>query len=208
MGISESFIEELSSTKKGKKIGPEYESAFKEIRKLWKDYMKIEVATHFDIDTNSIELLHCNIEQAGIFNNKPEFIYKTQFTVNAWLKTAGNNYILEVGKMVMPDVSLTPEQRERQVDIYMPYARTSQYNVTIPVPAGFSVEGMDKLNTKVDNTTGSFVSTASLDSGKIILHVAQTFNHAFEKANKWQELLDIIDAATSFENAKILLRKE
>ena len=72
---------------------------------------------------------------------------------------------------------------------------------------GLSVEGMDKLNTSLENTTGSFVTMASLDSGKFVLHVTQTFNNAFEKGNKWEELLGVLDAATGFENAKILLKK-
>jgi hypothetical protein len=205
MGISESFIDELNSTRKGKKIESEYANAFIEICKEWKDHVKDEIKKQFN--TDQADLSDCSIQQAGIFNNKPEFIYNTQFTVSAWVETAGNNYILEVGKMVTPTLRLTPEQRERNIDVYMPYARIFQYNVEIPVPDGFSIEGIDKLNTRVENTTGSFVATASLDSGKFMLHVTQTFNSAFEKADKWPELLGILDAATSFENAKILLKK-
>jgi hypothetical protein len=205
MGISESFIDELNSTKKGKKIESEYVSAFSEIRKEWKDDVKAEVKNQFG--TDQVDLSDCSIQQAGIFSNKPEFIYNTQFAVNAWVETAGSNYILEVGKMVTPALKLTSEERERNVDVYMPYARTFQYNVEIPVPVGFTLEGTDKLNTRVENTTGSFVTTASLDSGKFTLHVTQIFNNAFEKADKWPDLLGILDAATSFENAKILLKK-
>jgi hypothetical protein len=205
MGISQSFIDELNSTHKGEKIVSEYQSVFDDGRKKLKEDVKNEIEQQFDIE--QVELSDYNIEQAGIFINKPEFIYNTKFSTNNWINTAGSNYILEVGKMVTPAIKLTPEQRERNLDVYMAYARTFQYNVEILVPNGFSVEGIDKLNTKVENTTGSFVTTASLDSGKVTLHVTQTFNHVFEKTNKWPELLEILDAATSFENAKILLKK-
>jgi hypothetical protein len=205
MGISQSFIDELNSTHKGEKIVSEYQSVFDDGRKKLKEDVKDEIEQQFDIE--QVELSDYNIEQAGIFINKPEFIYNTKFSTNNWVNTAGSNYILEVGKMVTPAIKLTPEQRERNLDVYMAYARTFQYNVEIPVPNGFSVDGIDKLNTKVENTTGSFTTTASLDSGKVTLHVTQTFNRAFEKANKWPELLEILDAATSFENAKILLKK-
>ena len=205
MGISQSFIDELNSTHKGEKIVSEYQSVFDNGRKKWKDNVKNEIEQQFNIE--QVELSDCNIEQEGIFINKPEFIYNTKFSTNNWVNTAGNNYILEVGKIVTPTLKLTPEQRERNIDVYMPYARIFQYNVEIPVPDGFSIEGIDKLNTRVENTTGSFVTTTSLDSGKITLHVTQTFNHPFEKADKWPELLEILDAATSFENAKILLKK-
>src|SRR5262249_22675112 len=43
MGIPESFIDELNSTRKGKKIESEYVSAFSEIRKEWKDDVKAEI---------------------------------------------------------------------------------------------------------------------------------------------------------------------
>jgi len=108
---------------------------------------------------------------------------------------------------VTPRLKINLEERERSVDVYMPYARKFQYEVQIPIPKGFAVEGLDKLNSKVENTTGSFLTTATLDSGTVVIHVTQTFKNAFEKAGKWPELLGILDAATTFEDARIFFKK-
>lgn len=205
MGIEESFYEELKDSKKGKKIVEEYEHAFEEARKQWKENFKEEIEDQFDVQPE--ELLSCKIEQSGIFEAKPAFKFNALFTVNAWVKKAGNNFILDAGKMIGEQLKIKPEQRDRKVDVYMPNARTFQYNVSIPVPQGYTAEGLDKLNTSLDNSTGSFITTAKLDGTNVKITVTKVYKNAFEKAEKWPELLKMLDAATAFEEAKIMFRK-
>jgi hypothetical protein len=144
----------LQDSKKGRKIIEEYQHAFDEARKEWKENCKDEINEQFDIKPE--ELTTVKIDQPGIFDNKKAMIFTEQFTVNAWVKKAGNNYILDAGKMIGEQLKIKPEQRDRKVDVYMPNARTFQYNVSIPVPQGYTAEGLDKLNTSIDNSTGSF----------------------------------------------------
>lgn len=205
MGIEESFFDELKDSKKGKKIVEEYEHAFEEARKEWKENFKEEIADQFDVKPE--ELLSCKIEQSGIFENKAALKFNAQFTVNAWVKKAGNNFILDAGKMIGDQLKIKPEQRDRKVDVYMPNARTFQYNMSIPVPQGYTAEGLDKLNTSIDNSTGSFITTAKLEGTTVKITVTKVYKNAFEKAEKWPELLKMLDAATAFEEAKIMFRK-
>ena len=205
IGISESVIDELNKSRKGQKIVDEYKNAFLEARKQWKENFKDEIERQFD--TKPDDSISCNVVQAGIFNDKPDFVYTTQFAVNDWIKTAGNNYILEVGKITTPRLKLTLEQRDRNVDLYMPYARTFQYNLRIPLPQGYIAEGLDKLNSNLKNATGSFISSAKLESDTVLINVTQTFNNTFEKVAQWPQLLSVLDAATAFEDARILLKK-
>ncbi len=205
MGIEESFYEELKDSRKGKKIVEEYEHAFEEARKQWKENFKAEIEDQFNVKPE--ELLGCKIEQSGIFETKPAFKFNTQFTVNAWVKKAGNNFILDAGKMIGEQLKIKADQRDRKVDIYMPNARTSQYNLSIPVPKGYTAEGLDKLNTSLDNSTGSFITTAKLDGANVKITVTKVYKNAFEKAEKWPELLKMLDAAAAFEEAKIMFRK-
>jgi hypothetical protein len=205
MGIEETFYDELKDSRSGKKIVEEYEHAFDEARKEWKENFKAEIANQFNIKPE--ELLVCKIDQAGIFETAPAFKFSAQFTANAWVKKAGNNFILDAGKMIGEALKIKPEQRDRKVDVYMPNARTYQYNISIPVPQGYTPEGLDKLNTSIDNSTGSFTTTAKLDGGNVKINVTKVYKNAFEKAEKWPELLKILDATTAFEEAKIMLRK-
>jgi hypothetical protein len=205
MGIEESFYDELKDSRKGKKIVEEYEHAFEEARKQWKENFKAEIEDQFNVKPE--ELLGCKIEQSGIFETKPAFKFNTQFTVNAWVKKAGNNFILDAGKMIGEQLKIKTDQRDRKVDIYMPNARTSQFNMSIPVPKGYTAEGLEKLNTSLDNSTGSFITTAKMEGSNVKITVTKVYKNAFEKAEKWPELLKMLDAAAAFEEAKIMFRK-
>ncbi len=205
MGIKNSFTDELHDSRKGKKIVDEYTNAFAEARKQWKDNFKQEITDQFDVIPD--EVMESKVDQCGIFDLKPDFIYNSKFTVNAWIKKAGNNFILEAGKMIGPQLSLKPEQRDRKVDVYMPHARTLRYNLQIPVPAGYTAEGLDKLNTSIDNAQGSFVTTAKLDGALIKITITKTYKTSFVKVADWPALLSMLDAGTAFGDAKILLKK-
>jgi len=205
LGIEDSFYEILKDSKKGKKIVEEYQHAFDEARKEWKENFKDEINDQFDVKPE--ELISFKIDQPGVFEDKKAMIFSEQFTVNAWVKKAGNNYILDAGKMIGGQLKIKPEQRDRKVDVYMPNARTFQYNVSIPVPQGYTAEGLDKLNTSIDNSTGSFVTTAKLEGANVKITVAKVYKNAFEKAEKWPDLLKMLDAATAFEEMKIMFKK-
>lgn len=205
LGQKDSFNEILQDSKKGRKIIEEYQHAFDEARKEWKENCKDEINEQFDVKPE--ELISVKIDQPGIFDNKKAMIFTEQFTVNAWVKKAGNNYILDAGKMIGEQLKIKPEQRDRKVDVYMPHARTFQYNVSIPVPQGYTAEGLDKLNTSIDNATGSFITIAKLDGTNIKLTITKVYKNAFEKAAQWPDLLKMLDAASSYEELKIMFRK-
>lgn len=205
LGQKNSFNDELQDSKKGRKIVEEYQHAFDEARKEWKENCKDEINDQFNVKPE--EVLSVKIDQPGVFDNKRSMIFTEQFTVNAWVKKAGNNYILDAGKMIGEQLEIKPEQRDRKVDVYMPHARILQYNVSIPVPQGYTAEGLDKLNTNIDNATGSFVTTAKLDGSNVKLTITKVYKNAFEKAEQWPDLLKMLDAATAFEEMKIMFKK-
>jgi hypothetical protein len=104
-------------------------------------------------------------------------------------------------------MSIKPSQRERKADIYMPFARSFEYNLEFLVPAGYTLEGADKLERNIDNECGSFIVTARQAEGKLTLTVKKVYKNAFAPAAKWPQLLEMVDAAEAFQQQKILLKK-
>ena len=204
MGTPGPFSNELNDAHNDESVAQEYKSLFDQARKEWKDDCTDEIEWQFD--TKAETLSSCSVEQAGIFGSKPNFIYRSAFLVSDWVKSAGDNYILEAGKLVAL-LKIKSEYRERKEDVYMKYATTFKYNIQIPVPAGFSVEGLDKLNNKLENSTGSFMSAAELQSDTIKIKVVQIFKHNFERIAQWPQLLQVVDAGAAFQDVKVLLRK-
>jgi hypothetical protein len=90
----------------------------------------------------------------------------------------------------------------------MPFARSLQTDITLQIPEGYTVEGVNDLNKKVENETGYFIAQATTDGKTVIIKVRKSYNHAFEPAANWDKLLAFIDAANEWTNAKLLLKKK
>ena len=101
-----------------------------------------------------------------------------------------------------------PEQRKRDIDVYMPYARSTEYNIELEIPEGYTAEGISALNKRVENEAGYFTAEAST-SGKIIsIKVKKHYLHNYEPANNWDKLLAFMDASNDWVNAKLLFKKK
>jgi hypothetical protein len=205
LSVKESFMEEFADSRRNRSLAEEYTNAFEKARKGLKERFTKEISSQFDQDPKELKEFH--IEKMGLRHTDPDFVYTTEFTMDGWIKKAGNNYILDAGKLIGGQLQLKPEQRKRQVDIYMPFARTLDYDIELLIPAGYQLEGVDQLNQQVDNDCGSFIVSASTAQNKLVLHVKKVYKHAFEPAAKWPDILKVLDAATDFGSRKLLLKK-
>ena len=154
------------------------------------------------------ELAAYSVSNFGFHHGSPSFVMDETFTMDAFSKKAGNNFIVEVGKLVGPQLEIKPEQRERTIDVYMPYARSYRDTIEITLPEGYEFEGIEKLNKKVENETGGFISSAKLENGKLTITTHKYYSSHFEKAANWSKLVAFIDAAFEFSKEKLLLKRK
>lgn len=205
LGVKESFMEEFADSRKNRSLADEYTAAFAKARSEWKDRFISEISGEFD--TKPKDVTSYKIDNMGLRHTKPDFIYSTQFTIEGWIKRGGNNYIVDMGKLIGGQLQLKPEQLERSVDIYMACARTFEYIISFEIPQGYKAEGLDKLAVNTTNQTGSFIADAKQEGNTIKLKITKIYNSAFERADKWPKLIEILNAANDFQSKKILLRK-
>lgn len=205
MSVKESFMEEFADSRRNRTLAEEYTNAFEKARKGTKERFIKEITDQFDLAPK--ELKSFNIDKMGLRHTDPDFVYSTEFTMDGWIKKAGNNYILDAGRLIGGQLQLKPEQRNRQVDIYMPFARTLDYNIELLIPAGYRMEGVEQLNQQVDNECGSFIVTAGISQNKLLLNVKKVYKHEYDPAAKWPDILKVLDAATDFGSRKLLLKK-
>ena len=127
--------------------------------------------------------------------------------MEGWVKKAGNNYIVDIGRFIASQIEIKKEQRERKKDIYMPFPRSFYYHIEFTVPDGYTAEGLDKLTATTENETGAFISVAKKDGNKLIVDINKYYANSFEPAAKWASLLGFLDKALEFNQQKILLKK-
>ncbi|MFL5807869.1 MAG: hypothetical protein ACJ749_00030, partial [Flavisolibacter sp.] len=158
----------------------------------------------FDIDKyDGFELI-----KDGRFGDTAWLEYKEKFGVKKLLSKAGKNYILEIGKIIGGQIKLeASELAGRQTDIWVPYARTFENNITLNIPKDYTVDGLQDLNINVDNESGSFVSTAKIDGEKLIVTTRKLYKKNFDRKEAWPNYIAFLEPAYKFSQAKIVLKK-
>ncbi|MGX5819997.1 DUF3857 domain-containing protein [Chitinophaga lutea] len=205
LGISRTFMAEISDRRGSGTLVSEYRTAFSNARKDLKDHFESEIREQFDVAP--VNLTHYKVQKMGLRHTDPEMIYATKFGLDGFVKKAGSNYIVDAGRLIGSQLSVKTSQRERKADVYMPFARSLEYQMEFIVPAGYTLEGADKLVRNVDNECGSFIVTTKMNGDKLVVDVKKVYKVAFAQAAKWPMLLQMVDAAEEFRQQKLLLRK-
>jgi hypothetical protein len=200
-----SLIETLEGDKRERKYVDEVKNAFAEARKKQKDAFIKEAKDWFEGDIT--DLKDYKTDSLGIRHTSPNFVYSSSFTLGGLVKKAGNNIIVEIGKMQGSPLAVKEDQRKRDIDVYAPFARSIQYNMQLEIPDGYAVEGVAALNTKVENETGSFVVEASNTDKLVTIKVTKKYAHNFEPSSNFAKMIQFTDASVNWLNSKLLLKK-
>jgi hypothetical protein len=206
----EKYYNEPKKSKKSDNVAMEisnkYEDPDKDERiKDRKELFEKDLKGEFDIDKyEDFDLI-----KDGRFGDTAWLKYSEKFTLKKLISKAGKNYIVEIGKMIGDQIKLdSNEIKTRQTDIWLPFARTIENTITVNIPAGYTVDGLQDLNTSVDNESGGFVSTAKVDGDKLIITTRKLYKKSFDKKELWPNYIAFLEPAYKFSQAKIVLKKK
>jgi len=138
---------------------------------------------------------------------KQDVVYEDSFKAKNMVKKVGPNYIFDVGKLIGSQLQIKEDEQTRHYDIYMNNPRSFTYEIQVTVPDGYKVEGIDKLNMTLDNSTGSFVSNAKVEGTTLIITSSKVYKTNFEEKAKWPEMIKFLDEAYKFTQAKVVFKK-
>ncbi len=142
----------------------------------------------------------------GRSHQSPVLAYVQEFDIVDYIQKAGNNYLIDIGKTIGSQVEILEEGKTRSKDIRMPYARTFRSEVKLKIPEGYSVEGLESLNTSVANSAGLFTGTAVLEKGYLKINTEKKYLKAFLPKEDWPLILDFLEAAYNFTQQKVVLK--
>jgi hypothetical protein len=170
-----------------------------------KELFEKEVKREFDLD----KYLGFELLKDGRYGDTAWLQFNEKFTLKKMISKAGRNYILEIGKMLGAQIKLEQaELSNRQTDIWVPYARTIENNISLAIPAGYSVEGVQDLNFSADNESGAFVSTAEVKDDQLLIRTKKIYKKSFDKKELWPNYVAFLEPAYKFSQAKIVLKKK
>lgn len=204
-GSKVTLIEKLESEKASRKYVEEVKNAFAAARKENKNSFLEEAKEWFDLEITEID--NHKIEQMGVRHTAPDMIYSSTFKLDGLIKKAGKNLIIEVGKLQGSPIQVKEDQRKRDLDIYLTYARTLEYNFKLDIPEGYAAEGLEALKVDVDNESGTFKVETSVAGNQVSINVRKTYKKAFDTKENWNNILAFLDASLQWYDAKLLLKK-
>jgi hypothetical protein len=142
-----------------------------------------------------------------MWDSSPKLVFTDEFTVENLTKKAGPNLILELGRLIEQQTTIKEEQKGRTVDVYMDYARSFSHEFVLTIPDGYTVEGVENFNSKVENATGGFVSSAVVEGKKLIIKAKKYYMKSYYPSGDWPSITSFLAASLNFYNAKLLLKK-
>ncbi|MFP9114815.1 hypothetical protein ACLI1A_12825 [Flavobacterium sp. RHBU_3] len=183
----------------------EYEALKNKIKDKRKERFKADLEDELacTVDGHSLEIV-----STGRFGATSPFTVKEKFTIKEnFIKKAGPNYVVEVGKMIGQQVDLKEKEMNRTNNIYMPYPRSYKESIVVNIPEGYTVSGLDKLNKKVEKATGGFISTAKVEGNKLVIDAYKYYTHYYEPVANWKDMAAFVEEAYQFTQEKVLLKK-
>jgi hypothetical protein len=169
--------------------------------------LKEHYESRWDFSIDSLK--DFKIVKQGRTIEESSFEYQFNCTTAGLIHKVGDNFLFDVGLLIEQQMHISKEFKgDREFDIFMNYPRLFRHEINLKMPAGYEVQGLEKLNTEVSNETGRFKSSATLTEDNLKIIVEKEYNHSHEPASSWVKMLEFLDAADNFSSVKVLFRKE
>ncbi len=182
---------------------------FSKQKQEWKEEKPkiMEAMAEDEYDAKVEKYINFRLQQDARSFKKRSLRYNEDFILSGLTAVAGNDIVVSIPSLVGSQPKITKEERNRTLPVDLRYPRKLLWHIVMPVPDGYTVKGLDNLNKKIENTCGSFVTTAVVDGNNLVIDVRKIYNGAHYENAQWNQVLDIVDAAYNFSQAKIVLKK-
>ncbi|MEN0051784.1 MAG: hypothetical protein AAF806_32260, partial [Bacteroidota bacterium] len=192
------------AAKKGNRETAAEANQRKEIDELKLEGIKEMVSRDFELE----ELESYKLIAKGITNAAPELSMDYEFTSRGYVKKAGKNLVLELGRLISGQVELTEEEiEERKHDVQYGFARAIQNDIIFELPEAYTVKGLQQFNTKVEHPHCAFISTAKQEGNKILVSTTKIYREQTIPVSHWSDLVEMLEAAYNFSQKKVILAK-
>lgn len=124
------------------------------------------------------------------------------------VSTAGMNTIINIGTLIGRHQKMEGSIRTRDISIIKPSATSTKWNITLKVPEGYTVApgNLENMSRNIATPEASFSVTATYENNIINIAVSEQYTKSIYPASSWKNLLKIIDSATEFNTASIVLK--
>ncbi|MDL2299721.1 DUF3857 domain-containing protein [Bacteroides sp. OttesenSCG-928-E20] len=200
--IETDFWQDTENDKSSRKYIDQYKTYFEDQRKEQEELVEAEFKSYHS--TNSGKLISYSVKSIGTTIEEPNFELEMEYTIDGLVKKAGNNLILDAGKLIGTQWIPTEKERVREWDAYLT-AMLIEHEISIEIPAHYTVESVENLNKEIDNEYGTFTSSVTIEENKLKITTTKAYKKNFIPKDDWSILLNMIDATNDFYSQSIML---
>lgn len=146
------------------------------------------------------------ILKTGRIPKNPVLVVSEKYTISDLVAKAGRNLIVSVG-LFPGEYSRIDTSLKRIYGISYDFPGTYTMEFSMQIPDGYQAEGVEALNTEVSNNTGKFKTTAVVEGKVLKLMVERVYLRAEMPASEWADFVKFINAASDFNQKKLVLKK-
>jgi hypothetical protein len=185
----------------------EYYNSVKALKEKYKEakpeFQKTQLQGEY---AQKVKFNDFSLESDGRTQKTLPLVYTEKFDLPGMVRKAGKKYLVNIPGLVGSQLLIKKDERIRNHDIHVGYARSYNWDITFKVPEGYSVAGLNELNTKVDNEAGSYSCTAEEKNGFVVVKISKVYKKSDLTKDKWNEMLAFVDAAYNTSFKYILLK--
>jgi hypothetical protein len=140
------------------------------------------------------------------------FKIKMEYTTSELVERAGNDYLIAVGKIIGKQSELYQE-KERQHDIEFHSISNYHHEITLNIPEGYSIEGLENINihNKVildGEDVMYFISDYSQTDNTIKISVDEIYSVIELPKSYYNDFRKVVNSAADFNKLTLVLTKE
>ena len=204
--IDKSYIDELNAKKSTRKLISEVEGSFEKSREKYAEKIENEIILYHGSAPENVK--NYSFSSLGVTLEKPHLEYDISYTMKDFVRNAGDNIILDVGKLIGEQWNPTENERKRDIDAYIPTRRVFEREIVIEIPDKYIASDIDRLNMSFSNEYVSFEVISGIENNAIKIKVVKTYNQVFIPKEKWCEMIDIIDKTNEFCASSIIFKRK
>ncbi len=171
----------------------------------YKYYFKMGIINNYDDGVKEVNAF--DVKSTGRYIESPSLTIESDYIIEGFVKKMGADYLIDAGKLIGGQVNLDDDEREREVAISQDYVREFKNEISILIPEGYTVEGMEKMNVSVDNSNGRFIAITKVEGNQLLISTIKSYKKLDSPIEEWEEYLNFLDASYDFTQQKLLLKK-
>jgi len=136
------------------------------------------------------------------------YTVKSTIESSALLEEAGESFLFQVGQVIGTQSELYQE-RERIYPIEMQYPNEYNYTITVDIPNGYTLEGLESLiiNKKLEIDGGilcQWDSNYEIKKNKLVISIVEYYRTNDYPIENYEGFREVINAASDFNKAAVL----